>query len=182
LLAFFPTALVGVLLDLLHWQPSPPVRTLAYPLLLGGVYLLAFEGVSGRRGHRKLSELGCCDAVLIGIAQTAAFFPGVSRSLMGLTTSLALGFCPMAAVEFTFFLGCGTIVAASGYRLLVGGPALLAALPIGPTAVGIGCAFFCAVPSLLFLIYLNNLLQNQSLLPFGYYRILLGLTILAIGS
>ncbi|MDR0678805.1 MAG: hypothetical protein LBF24_00955 [Puniceicoccales bacterium] len=182
LLAFFPVALVGALLDYLHWHPSPPIRTIAWSLLLGGMYILIFESIFHRKGRRQLSEFDYRDALFVGIAQTIALFPGVSRSLMGLTASLALGLCPLAAVEFTFFLGYGTIAAAACYRLLAGGLAAIAALPIGPVAFGCGCAFLCAIPSLFFQNYLSCLLQNRSLLPFGYYRVLLGLIILVTAS
>ncbi|MDR2664464.1 MAG: hypothetical protein LBB14_02995 [Puniceicoccales bacterium] len=177
LLAFLPAALAGALLDLLRWHPSPGLRALGWPLLLGGAYLLAFEHIFRQRGRRELAELDGRDALFIGAAQTLALFPGVSRSLMSLTAALARGLCPSAAVEFTFFLGGGTIGAAAGHRFFAGGLSTLATFSGKSVAIGCGCAFLCAIPSLFIL---NHLLRNCTLRPFAYYRILLGLAILAI--
>jgi undecaprenyl-diphosphatase len=172
LLAFSPSALCGLCLGIFHLQPSLSLGTLGWPLLLGGVYLLLFEHFYRRSGLKKLRDIGAGEALAIGAFQAVALVPGVSRSLMTLTVAMLVGLSVPAAVEFSFFLGACTIAAAAAYELLFGGLAILAALPIVPTLLGIFTAFCCAIPSLIFL---RKWLSVFTLRPFGYYRILLGI-------
>jgi len=109
-------------------------------------------------------------AILIGVAQCLAMWPGVSRSLATILGGLFLGLSMQATVEFSFLLGAVTLTAASVYDVLKHGSEMLAVLEMRSMILGLVFAFLAAVLSVKWMIaYLNK----YGLEIFGYYRIAL---------
>jgi undecaprenyl-diphosphatase len=109
------------------------------------------------------------DAAIIGLLQALALIPGVSRSGITLLGGIGVGLKRSEAVLFSFLLSLTTIGGATALALLreaSGGMALFkSALPGFFAALGSGL-FSCTV--------LLKLVREKGLVPFGYYRILLG--------
>ncbi|HTQ35579.1 MAG TPA: undecaprenyl-diphosphate phosphatase [Steroidobacteraceae bacterium] len=128
LVAFLPAALLGVLLDKRIKQHLFGVEPVIAAWVVGGALILALT--PWLRRHRTgadLTQLTWKTAILIGLAQSLALWPGTSRSLVTILGGLAVGLSLAAAVEFAFLLGLLTLTAATVFTLLKSGAGMLAA-------------------------------------------------------
>jgi len=170
LAAFVPTAVVGlVFYRLIKKFLLGNPQVVIWALLLGGIVIVVFEKVYQRRPHPPASAGGIhySQAVLIGLFQSLAVVPGVSRSAATILGGLALGLPRRTIVEFSFLLAVPTMLAATGYDLVRSMPAFSTA-EIGLLSVGFGVSFVVALGSIKFLLYF---IQRFSFELFGYYRI-----------
>jgi undecaprenyl-diphosphatase len=175
------TIIVGIAGFLLEDTISTTFRTLpliAAALILFGIVMLIAEKVSKQRETHK--ELTALEAYGIGLAQILAFIPGVSRSGATISTGLFLGIERSQAARFSFLLSAPITAAAIAKRLITtihefsktGLSADVATFYLlGALAAGIAGYY-----SIRFLI---TYLQKYSLAAFVYYRIALGVLIIA---
>ncbi len=175
-IAFAPAAVLGFLFDNLIesalFSPWPIVAA----WFVGGVGILALEhyGLIPRRsevaaeGTDPLLAITYRQALIIGLAQTVAMWPGTSRSLMAILGALLVGVGMSAAVEFSFLLGFLTLSAASFYAVATDGGALIDQFGIVDPLIGLLFAFVSAVLAIRWMI---AYLQQHSLSIFGWYRI-----------
>lgn len=121
--AFVPAAVLGVLFDDRIEQYLFGVKPVIAAWVVGGVVILLLSRwVEARREGKDLAQLGWRAAVIIGLFQVLAMWPGTSRSLVTILGGLAVGLSLAAAVEFAFLLGVLTLSAATAYTALkVGG-------------------------------------------------------------
>ena len=124
----------------------------------------------------NLNMIMASDAMLIGLAQTLALVPGVSRSGATLCMALVLGFRRSDAARFSFLL---SIPAVAGAGLLELGDALHelghdAYLPLAVATIT------AAITGYLTIGWLMRWLGNHRLASFGYYRIVLGSVVLGL--
>jgi undecaprenyl pyrophosphate phosphatase UppP len=128
------------------------------------------------RHRRKIGEANFTDAIMVGLAQTGALIPGVSRSGSTLTAALALGFRRDEAARLSFLLGLPAI-ALAGFKELWE----LYKIHLDPQAwsvLAVGLAV--ASVSAFFAIWgLMRVLERFSSWPFVIYRFALGIIILA---
>jgi undecaprenyl-diphosphatase len=166
---FLPAAVLGLALDSRIEQylfgPWPVVIAWA----AGGLLLLAL-GPWVQRAHDGLpfEAIGPRIAFWIGLAQCAALWPGVSRSLATILGGLAAGLSVLAAVEFSFLLGLLTLGAATAYKALGSGRVMLEAY--GPLALAVGfvAAWLSAVLSVRWML---SWLGRRSFGIFGIWRL-----------
>ena len=126
--AFLPTALVAFLFYDLVRKYLGDVSVTLWALLIGGNVLILFEVFHGERKEavEGIENMSLVQALLIGVAQTVALIPGVSRSAATILGGLAVGLKRQTVVEFSFLLAVPTMAAASGYSLYKeGGPPVL---------------------------------------------------------
>lgn len=176
-LAFLPAALLGPLLDdaiEAHLFRAPPVLA---ALLLGGIWMI-WLGRRGPAGARGVDDMDARTALLIGLFQCVAMWPGTSRSMMTIAGGVLLGLRPREAAEFSFLLGVPTLGAACAYKLarnLLGdGPNLFEQLGVAPVAIGFAVAALAAVVAVRWLV---GFLGRHGLAPFGWYRIALAIVL-----
>jgi len=197
LAGFMPAAVLGLILN--DWIEaklfSPWPITAA--LFIGGVAILVVSWMRKKKGlrgeGRELMELTWKLALIIGLLQCVAMWPGTSRSLMTIVGGVLVGLSLRAAVEYSFLLGVLTLTAAtvkkaiwpvSGegiplqYDALFGGTQLMldqyGAMPL---VVGIIAA---TVSAALAVKWLVNYLQRHGLEVFGWYRIGLSVVVGAL--
>ncbi len=171
--AFIPTGLIG--LAVYHvakvYLIGNEMVVLA-ALALGGVALIAFEKWHGERdGAKNLSELSYRDAALIGVAQSVAIIPGVSRSGATILGGLALGVSRAAIVEFSFLLAVPTMIAATGLDLVKSGGHFSSHEWL-LLASGLVVSFIVALASIRWLL---SYVRKHSFTAFGWYRIALSI-------
>lgn len=178
--AFIPAAILGKLFDKEIESRLLGLWPVVTAWLVGGAAILALDRrLRGRAEGRGLDALTTRDAVLIGLAQCVAMWPGTSRSLATILAALALGLSMAAAVEFSFLLGVLTLSAAAGYKALKGGAVMLADYGALNLAVGFVVATLAAWVSARWMV---AWLQQRGLALFGYYRIALGALVAALLS
>ncbi|MDP3478762.1 MAG: undecaprenyl-diphosphate phosphatase, partial [Desulfoprunum sp.] len=178
-IGFLPAAVIGLLFNktIKAWLFGPWPVVAAW--LVGGVLILIVhwrnQGKTGKaRIGLSLEEITWKMALVIGIAQCIAMWPGVSRSLITIVGGLVVGMSLPAAVEFSFLLGLLTLGAATAYDALKHGQEMLQTFDILSLGVGLIFAFFSAVIAIKWMVaYLNR----HGLAIFGYYRVLLALVV-----
>jgi undecaprenyl-diphosphatase len=174
-IAFLPSAVVGVVLDKkiedTLFGPWPVVAA----WIVGGVLILFLER-TGRipdRGERAapgtdpLLSITYRQALIIGFAQCIALWPGTSRSLTTILAALLLGVAVPAAVEFSFLLGFATLSAATLFKLAKDGGNLVDQFGVVTPLIG---AFFAFVSAVLAIKWLITYLERHDLSIFAYYR------------
>lgn len=166
--AFLPAAILGVALDdvieRFLFGPWPVVAAWA----AGGVLLLAIGAHLRGRGGKDLECLTWRMAVVVGLAQCVAMWPGVSRSLATILGGLAAGLALPAAVEFSFLLGVITLTAATAYKAVQSGGEMLAAY--GPVTLAVGCVA-AWVSAVLAVRWMVSWLNTRGLGIFAWWRL-----------
>ena len=127
---------------------------------------------------QSLEELDWKTAIGIGIFQVLSIVPGTSRSGSTIIGGLILGCKRTVVAEFTFFLAIPVMVGASGLRLvkyfLAGNVPTSMELAI----LGMGC-LVAFVVSLAVIKFLMEFVRRHDFKPFGWYRIVLGVAVIA---
>jgi undecaprenyl-diphosphatase len=129
-----------------------------------------------KAAHRglSLSAMTLRAALIVGLAQCLAMWPGTSRSMITIVAALLLGFSPRAAAEFSFLLALPTLGAATAHDLLKEHQAIMSATGGLGLAIGFGVSFIVAWIAVKgFLAYLTR----HGMAIFGWYRIVLALVV-----
>lgn len=152
---------------------SPLVFAVAF--IVGGIMMLVAERGFPAPTVFEADRTPLPRALAIGVAQTLALVPGVSRSGATIVGGMMAGLSQTAAAEFSFFLAVPTMTAAFAYDLLGVRHELSAArgFEIG---VGLVMAF---VSSLVVIRPFLALVRRSGFAPFAWYRIAAGLGLLA---
>ena len=166
--AFLPAAILGLLFDDRIEQYLFGVKPVIAAWVVGGVVILLLSRwVQARRAGLDLTQLTWRAAILIGLAQSLALWPGTSRSLVTILGGLAVGLSLGAAVEFAFLLGVLTLTAATAYTALKGGAGMIEAY--GWTALLTG--FFAAwISAALAVKWMVAWLNRHGLTLFAWWR------------
>lgn len=179
IVAFLPAALIGKLLEEPIESHLFGVGPVAAAWIVGGIVILIWS----RRFRRPATEgisleaLSVKSALIIGVAQSLALWPGVSRSLVTILAALACGLTLSAAIEFSFLLGLAILSAATGYEMLRHGTEVTHAFGWSSPMIGIIAAAVSAAIAVKWMVaYLNR----HSLDVFGYYRIAAGAAVIGL--
>ena len=121
----------------------------------------------GRVG-RSLDAITPRHALIIGVAQAFAMWPGTSRSLVTIVAAVLVGLSVSAAVEFSFLLGLLTLGAATAYEALSNGSLLVEAYGGIEITLGLVVAFVTAAAAITWMV---RWLEQRSLAIFGWYRL-----------
>jgi undecaprenyl-diphosphatase len=144
-------------------------------LVVIGIAMAVIDQTAGKSAERSLSSLTYTDALMVGLAQTLALIPGVSRSGSTICMALLLGFTRSEAARFSFLL---SIPAVAGAGILEARTAFheLGTSAIPALAVGTGVA---AVTGYACIAWFLRWLGSHQLVGFAFYRIACGLALLA---
>lgn len=123
-----------------------------------------------------IGELSYKKAFLIGVGQSLAVVPGVSRSAATIIGGLFSGLSRREAIEFSFLLALPTMLAATGYEILKNYQ-LFSFEQFGFLATGLVSSFIFGIIGIRFLMRIANL---KSLEGFGWYRIIFSLIVLSL--
>ncbi len=178
LVACIPAAVVGLLFDDLIDAYFYNYITVSIALIVFGILYLIIETKNKEKEPKitEISALSYKNALLIGLFQLiAAVFPGTSRSGATIIGGLMLGLSRTLAAEFTFFLAVPVMFGASLLKILKFGLSFTAA-ELMILAVGLIVAF---VVSVLVIKFLMGYIKKHDFKVFGWYRIALGILVLA---
>ena len=168
-----PAAIIGFLLE--DWFESlfgNPKAAAAF--LLGTAFILILSEYLGKK-QRPITAISWLEALGIGLAQSLAIAPGLSRSGTTIAAGLLMGFRREDAARYSFLLAIPIMAGVTGYniiKLILGEVAMTS---LGTVAVGTlvaAIAGYLAIAGLLFLV------RRRSLWPFAIYCVLLGSAVL----
>ncbi len=172
--AFLPAAFFGLLLNDYIESLLESVYVVAVMLILGGIVLVFVDKWFTK--FDKDQSISYPKALKIGLFQVLAMVPGVSRSAATIIGGMTQKLNRKTAAEFSFFLAVPTMFAASAYKLLKNYEAINTG-NIGILIFGNVVAFFVALLAIKSFI---NYLSKHGFAVFGYYRIAIGLVIIAL--
>ena len=173
--SFLPTALVGFLLHKIIKE----VFFESFALIIGslaviGLLFIVVEYLIKNKKielSKTIKNLSWTDALVIGLGQSLAVIPGISRAGIVILAMMVKGYRRDEAAVYSFLLAVPTIIAAAGYDLLKTDFAVLSEQDnILFLSAGFVVSFITAYISVKWLI---GYLKKHSLIPFGVYRILL---------
>jgi undecaprenyl-diphosphatase len=174
--AFLPTAIIGLIVkdyvDILLGS----AQVVAWSFIIGGLILILTDKYFAHLNHegRKIDQLTYKDSVSLGLFQSIAMIPGVSRSAATILGGLSLGFQRKEAAEFSFFLAVPTLAAATLYKTLK----LYKTIEFSQVhllLIGNIVAFCVAIIAIKSFI---RFLSSHGFKYFGYYRIVIGMVFL----
>jgi undecaprenyl-diphosphatase len=135
--------------------------------------MMVADRVGTRR--RDLTGMNTRDGLYIGVAQSLALVPGVSRSGATISAGLFRGFDRVAAARYSFLLSVPAVVLSGLFELRkvgeAGGPS------VGATVIATLVAFFVGYASIAWLL---RYLGTHSLRVFVIYRVALGTLVLIL--
>lgn len=176
--AFIPAAVFGVLFNDYIDALLENVTVVGITLLLGGILFLFIDKLFNDTTASDETP-GYLQALKIGVFQVIAMIPGVSRSAATIIGGLTQKLSRKAAAEFSFFLAVPTMFAATakkGYDYYKEG-ITLDSNQINLLILGNAVAFIVAILAIKSFI---GFLTKHGFKLFGYYRIAVGLIILAL--
>lgn len=176
LVAFLPTAMVGLVFY--HWVKNYLLKStgvVLWALFWGGLFLVIFEWLYRPKEKASyqdsLTSISYKQCFWIGVCQSLAIIPGVSRSAATIVGGLVLGITRRTIVEFSFLLAVPTLLAATGLDLVKHRHSFSAEQSTFLLA-GFLAAFFTAILSIRFLL---EFIKNHRFASFGVYRMLVAL-------
>ena len=166
-----PIAIVGVVAKGAITGPLRSLWVVAAGLILWSVVMVYAERTGRqRRGER---DMNMTDAVVVGVMQAAALFPGVSRSGATISFGLLRDLDRVTATRLSFFLGIPALLGGGAFELKdalsgpsVGKPALL---------VGTVVSFVVGYASIAWLL---RFVARHSIVTFVWYRVALGVVLI----
>ena len=172
-----PAGVIGLAFNKYMEQHFMTALVVASTLIIYGVLFIVVENTNAKRTPRikTLAQLDYKTAFIIGCFQVLALVPGTSRSGSTILGGILFGTSRFVATEFTFFLAIPIMFGASLLKLVkfgwhyTGGELLI-------LSVGMATAFIVSVIAIKLLL---RYIKKNDFKAFGWYRIALGLVVLA---
>ena len=177
IVACLPAAVIGLAFNKYmeeHFMNAPVVAAM---LILYGILFIIVERWNKRRVPRveSLAQLDYRTAFIIGIFQVLSLVPGTSRSGATILGGIIFGASRYVATEFTFFLAIPVMFGASFLKLVKFGWNY-SGTELVILGVGMATAFIVSILSIRFLL---RYIKRNDFTVFGWYRIALGIVVLA---
>lgn len=172
-----PAVIAGLFLhDYIKSALYNPV-VIGVALIVGGIVILLLDKRLKTEKFATVDSIPLKTAFFIGCFQAIALIPGVSRSGATIMGALGLGVARPAAAEFSFFLAVPIMTLAVGYDLYKNMDAVTAAGDWGIMLAGLVAAFLTAMVVIRTVL---AFIKNYGFTPFAWYRIVLGVIVLAL--
>ena len=177
ILACLPAAVIGLMFNKYmeeHFMTAPVVAT---TLIFYGIMFILVENYNKKRKPivDNLNKMSYKLAFMIGMFQVLSLIPGTSRSGATILGGILFGASRFVAAEFTFFLAIPVMFGASLLKMVKFGFHYSGA-EILILIVGMATAFVVSILSIKFLL---KYIKNNDFKAFGYYRIVLGIIVIA---
>ena len=175
--AMLPAAIVGIPFDNYFEKHFHNWQVVSAALIVYGVLFIVIEKINKNRKPKvnSIPELSYKTALLIGCFQALSLIPGTSRSGSTILGAMILGVSRVAGAEFSFFLAVPVMFGASLIKLLKFG-FMFTGMELAVLAVGTLTSFIVSVIAIKFLI---SYVRRHDFSLFGYYRIALGVIVIA---
>lgn len=177
IVAMLPAAIIGIPFDNFFEEHFHNYIVVSLALIIYGILFIVIE----RRNKGKkpkitgIADISYKTAFIIGCFQALSLIPGTSRSGSTILGAILIGVSRVAAAEFSFFLAVPVMFGASFIKLLKFGFSFTGA-ELAVLTVGTLTSFIVSVIAVKFLM---NYVRKHDFSAFGYYRIALGVVVLA---
>ena len=176
ILGTIPAVIAGVFIESYAEDQLRDPALVAAMMILFCIPILIAERWG--RGTREIADVTPKDALLIGIAQSVALIPGVSRSGITISTGMLAGLRREEAASFAFLLSAPVIAGAGGKQILDAvrdGNSAAGGLDV--YLVGLISAAIVGYAAVAFLL---RYLRTNTLMGFVVYRVVFGLFVLGL--
>lgn len=173
-LSTVPAVIVGASMGEATAEALRVPTLIAVNLIAFGILLGIADRASGK--SRTIFSLSLREALVIGAAQALALIPGTSRSGVTMTAALFLGLDRHEAARYSFLMGVPITAAACAHGAL---QLYQSGETFAWTDFAIGAAV-AAIAGIACIHFLLHFLRRLGLMPFVWYRIVLGLFVLAL--
>ena len=182
LISFIPTAIVGLTLyRIIKTVFFNSNLLISFSLVaIGAVFILLERQVKNKSLtlSKDLSQMGWSEAIIVGLFQSLAIVPGVSRAGIVMVALMGMKYRRTEAALYSFLLAVPTITAAALLDLYKSRDLLVSSQTnVALLVVGFIVSFVTAYVSVKWLI---SYLQNNSLVNFAYYRFALAIIVVLI--
>lgn len=170
LLAFLPTAFLGAFFyKIIKKFLLGNNEIVLWALFLGGIFLIIFELLFRKKENvtGAITSISYGQSFCIGVFQSFAMVPGVSRAAATIIGGLSLGLTRKTVVEFSFLLAIPTMLAATALDL-VKSAHTFNAQQFHLLFTGFCVSFAVAIIAIRFLLFF---IKRHNFIPFGIYRI-----------
>ncbi|MCL4199932.1 undecaprenyl-diphosphatase UppP [Patescibacteria group bacterium] len=175
IVAFIPTGILGLVFYKIIKLYLLDNDIIVVAALAGvGALLILLEKYWHRhtaKNEKTLETLSVKELFFIGLAQSCAMIPGVSRSAASIVGGMTMGLSRKNAVEFSFLLAVPTMAAATGLDLIQSAHSFTA-YEIGLLATGFIVSWITAFIVIKAFI---RFVERQTFIPFGIYRIVVSI-------
>lgn len=179
LLAFIPSIVLGLFFyDYIKSSLLGNSLVVVWSLLIGGILMIIFEKYFKVKKTKSLKtkKLNTKDYLLIGLCQSVAMVPGVSRAMATIFGGMGVGMNRKKATEFSFLLAIPTMFGATTLDL-VKTSFSFSTSEVGLLLMGLLGAFITALFTIKFLI---KFVQTHNFIGFGVYRIIVAILFLLL--
>lgn len=170
-IGFIPAAILGFLLKEKISILMESTAVVAWSLIIGGLIMILTDI---KLNQNQDSDPTLIQSLKIGLFQSLALIPGVSRSASTIIGGQLVGLNKKRAAEFSFFLAVPTLAAATVYKLYKIKNTIHPE-QISQLLTGTILSFIFALFALKFFM---NIVQKYGFKWFGIYRVLIGLLVL----
>lgn len=175
IIAVIPSGVIGILfeddIDRLFFNST----VVAIALIVYGIIMIGLEKRNKRPKYKDFSQVTYKLALYIGLFQCLALIPGTSRSGSTIIGAVLLGASRYVAAEFSFFLAIPTMLGASALKLLKAGFGFSG---FEWLILGVG-SIVAFIVSIVVIKFFMDYIKKHDFKVFGYYRIVLGIIVLA---
>lgn len=176
IISTIPIIFTGLAFKSFIEQNMRTALAIAIPTIVFGL-LLYWSDIKGRK-EREVASIGWRDALIIGLFQSIAIFPGTSRSGITITAGLMLGLTREATSRFSFLLSIPTIIMSGiyvTYGLVISDELVVWRDLLSGATLSFVAAYLCIH---LFL----SFIERCGMLPFVIYRLILGAALLFVAA
>lgn len=174
-----PAAIIGFLFDDFIHEKCYSAFVVAAALIVYGVIFIVIENSNKKSKIDNFDQLSYKMAFFIGIFQMLALIPGTSRSGATIVGAILLGTSRYIAAEYSFFLAIPVMFGAGGYKTLKYIMKYGLNFSLIDWSVMIFGTLVAFIVSVFAIKFLMSYIKKHDFKAFGYYRIVLGLIVLA---
>lgn len=175
-----PAGLAGLLLS--HFIEDTPffssLYTVAIAMGVVGLLMIIIDKLPHKSKLKSENELTKSRAFVIGLAQTFALIPGVSRSGSTIVAGRLMGLDSESSADYSFLVSIPLMLAVCGKTLLSSSTREYLVSNLGPLALSNLVAFISGLFAITFV--LKYLKKSNSLRAFGFYRVFIAVVVITV--
>ena len=176
-IATLPGGIIGFILDKYAEELLTKPMIIAIALIIMGIILYLLDKNAKKETDYK--DMTFKQTFIIGLSQSLAFIPGVSRSGITMTTGRALGVKREAVAKYSFMLSAPIVLAATVFKLKDFIEYFLVADMVGIIAFAMG-VIMSFIVGMIVIKFLLDYLKKGSFKVFAIYRIIIGIIVIGI--